>query len=175
MSREHAIYKQGPLQSTPLVNASVSGGAWDEAALSGNTKTGGFVFEATLISRKRLNLTDGTGAKKRYAVLTLDVNKKAFQRQYDEGGNEVEYAVGTTKKVSTGFLQSSWKDEQRDKSGEVTIADMKALWGSTFVDLTKFDNKDPTLVEIWGDETAVQQLDFENGESVRPNRYLLFF
>ena len=93
--------------------------------------------------------------------------KTAFKRSYAADGREQEVSTGAaTRKVSVGYLQSSFKSVAERPSDQLDVAATRQALGTALADLARWQ---PTgdLIELWGEEDAVLPLDLQDGDQVR--------
>jgi len=89
----------------------------------------------------------------------------AFKREYDAEGREVPVHQGKVKKVSTGFLQSSYKDVSVEESGQLTAQQVREVIGATPV-ASLGRKPEGALFEIWGEEDTMDKIEFFANEPV---------
>eukprot|EP01137_Pigoraptor_chileana_P008082 Opistho-2@54444 len=160
MSRDHMLYTQGALQATVL-EASDWPKPWDEGALCSGV---GILFEGYVHGKKRHTITDSTGAKHRYIILHIEY-KTAYKRQYDASGKEIEVGVGSTKKVSTGYLNSSY-DNVKGKDDLISADQVHQLIGKSLAKISKATARG-NMFEFWGTEEALNKIDLSTRDPVK--------
>ena len=98
--------------------------------------------------------------------------RKAWRRAYGSDGVEVEVDANLTKKVSTGFLSSSYKTVTVKPSDQLAPAAAKQALGTALAAVSKPPATSPAatapdVVELWGDEDSLTAMDLQEGEEVR--------
>ena len=98
--------------------------------------------------------------------------RKAYRRAYGPDGVEVEVDANTTKKVSTGFLSSSYKTVAVKPSDQLDPAAAKRALGTALAAVAAPAPSSPAatapdVVEVWGEEDTLNAMDFQEGEEVR--------
>jgi hypothetical protein len=96
--------------------------------------------------------------------------QSAYQRAYGADGREEEVSAGMMRKVSTGYLSSSYKSVAERPSSRMDVATVHAALGATrLAQLSGWQAVAgaPDRVEVWGDEDALLQLDLQDGDQVR--------
>ncbi|XP_076463490.1 arpin-like [Babylonia areolata] len=157
------IYDDQKLQNLPLINRSWSS-SW-------NTKTwtekgDGVLVEGTVQNRHKVCITDSAGTKNRYYILLIKVSR-AHKRQFDSSGQEMEPNFSQTTKVSTGFLNSSYKVEAKGKSDVLSEAALSSLVAvPELASLTK-DLVSGDLLTLWLPEASAENMEIELGTAFR--------
>lgn len=157
------IYDDQKLQNLPLINKSWSS-PWHTK--SWTEKGNGALVEGSVQNRHRVCITDNAGAKKRYFILLIKVSR-AHRRQFDSSGQEMEPNFSQTSKVSTGFLNSSYKVEAKGKSDVLSEAELSTLISvPELASLTK-DMASGDLLMLWLPEESAENLEIELGTAFR--------
>ncbi|KAL8619660.1 hypothetical protein ACOMHN_019715 [Nucella lapillus] len=157
------IYDDQKLQNLPLINKSWPS-PWQTKLWT--EKGDGALVEGSVQNRHRVCITDRAGAKKRYFILLVKVSR-AHRRQFDSKGQEVEPNFSQTSKVSTGFLNSSYKVEAKGKSDVLSEAELSSLVTiPELATLTK-DWASQGLLLLWLPEESAENLEIELGTDFR--------
>ncbi|KAK7105141.1 arpin-like [Littorina saxatilis] len=157
------IYDDQKLQNLPLVNKSWPS-SWGTGRWTG--KGDGALIEGTVQNRHKVCITDSSGAKARYFILLVKATR-AHRRKFDASGKEVEPNFSETTKVSTGFLNSSYKTEAKGKTDALTEAELSSL--VTVPELTSLVKEMTTsdLLLLWLPEASAENLEIECGTAFR--------
>ncbi|KJE95198.1 hypothetical protein CAOG_05676 [Capsaspora owczarzaki ATCC 30864] len=160
MSREHMLYDDRALQSTPSTASNYAG------SLSIGGSGVGVLFEGRFAERTRHTITDASGAKHRFIILHCDY-VSAFRRQYDEKGKEIEANQGKTTKVNTGYLNSSYKLKDSDADA-VSVDQLHRMVAPTVSKLARPGHATSgKTLEFWGEEDVLKKFEFYKGDGVR--------
>lgn len=120
----------------------------------------------------RFSVTDPfSGSQKwRYVVLQIEISK-AFKRKFDAvSGKEIEPNYGKDKKVSTGYLMSSYRTTAAEDSDKInpteaervtSIADLEKLTENKLSDRGKVSQA------FWCEEKNIEQVDLMQGDHIR--------
>ncbi|KAK7507105.1 hypothetical protein BaRGS_00001956, partial [Batillaria attramentaria] len=157
------IYDDQKLANLPLVNKTWTS-VWntDQWTRQGD----GVLVEGTVQARHHLCITDSKSAKKRYYVLQVKATQ-AHRRKFDASGQEIEPNFSQTTKVSTGYLNSSYKVEAKGKTDLLSESEMSALVTLPDLDpITKGMTSAGTVL-LWLPEETAQNLEIENGMGFR--------
>eukprot|EP00049_Salpingoeca_infusionum_P027144 m.30697 g.30697 ORF g.30697 m.30697 type:complete len:238 (+) comp9315_c0_seq2:331-1044(+) len=163
MSRAHMLYDDKKLQPTATVNATWTAGPWLQAQF----ETGpGFLIEVSLESKHRVVITDSSGTKHRYMCIVAAATK-AFRRQYDASGAEVQVIQQQSQKVRTGHLHSSY-EKRHVRSDVIPLSECKSAIQSTFEKLKlPFASDSSSTVEFLVLDQDVSSLDLYKGDPYR--------
>ncbi|WAR18882.1 ARPIN-like protein, partial [Mya arenaria] len=156
------IYDNQPLTNLPLINIDVSG-SWNKNDF---TRGPGVIFEGVVQKRAHFVICDGRKTKTHYYIMYIKLSR-AHRRKFDENGVEVEPNFSETRKVNTGYLNSSYKVESKGETDKLSEETAQKLL--TPADLAPHMDRygAPGLVGVWLDEAQAQGLEFEMGNSVR--------
>jgi len=161
MSREHMIYTQTAIKPTEAKASNVAN--WNPSEWI--TPESGVLLEGKIKGRYRHTLTDSKNQKYRYTIITLEMTS-AYRREFGADGNEIAIMQGKSKKISTGFLQSSYKEIQVEESGKLTAAQVREMIGKTPLASLGQPTSGETF-EIWGEEDTMEKIDFFRDEPIR--------
>jgi len=89
----------------------------------------------------------------------------AFKREYEPSGKEIAVNQGQTKKVSTGYLPSSYKQVTLEESGKLTAAQVLQQIGQTPA-ASLGRKQDENIFEFWGEEDTMEKIEFFLNEGV---------
>ncbi|XP_045165737.1 arpin-like [Mercenaria mercenaria] len=156
------IYDNQPLSNLPLININLSEEWNSKKYESGN----GILFEGCIQNRSHFQISDCRKTKSQYYIFFIKI-LRAHRRKFDSNGTEIEPNFSETKKVSTGFLNSSYKVEAR---GQTDLLDKaQALSAINKPELTKHTDKhgSPDLAALWVPEDQIGGLEYESGDDVR--------
>ncbi|KAL4238960.1 AP-3 complex subunit sigma-2 [Mactra antiquata] len=156
------IYDNQPLRNLPLVNIEI-GDTWKQSKFCCGA---GVLFEGCIQTRSHFMICDKDKHKSQYFILFIKITK-AHQRKYDDSGNEIEPNFSETKKVSTGFLNSSYNVEARGQTDRLDIQQAKDIINKP--ELTCYTSKygTPELAAIWLHHEQLGGLEFESGDNIR--------
>ncbi|KXJ17500.1 Arpin [Exaiptasia diaphana] len=148
MSRSHMLYDNKPLESIPVTPVQWET-PWNAENIFRYDSDGGILVEGTVQSRSRFSIRDKTpvNTKWRYVVLHVTVTR-AIKRKFDASGKEMEPNFGETKKVSTGYLMSSY------------IKELQAL---TEYKESAYKN----CISFWWDEKELEKIELSAGDHIR--------
>lgn len=157
------IYDDQKLQNLPLVNKTWTS-VWNTDKW---TKQGeGVLVEGVVQERHHLCVSDSSSTKTRYYVLQVKPSQ-SHHRKFDASGQEIEPNFSQTTKVSTGYLNSSYKTEAKGKTDQLSDAELSAI--VTIRDLEPL-TKGLTLpgsVLLWLPEASAQSLEIQCGMGFR--------
>ncbi|XP_060553066.1 arpin-like [Ruditapes philippinarum] len=156
------IYDNQPLSNLPLVNINVSEEWNSRKHESGN----GVLFEGCIQKRAHFQICDCKKTKVQYYIFYMKI-ARAHKRKFDNNGTEVEPNFSETKKVNTGYLNSSYKVEARGETDLLDISQTLNIINKP--ELTKHTDKygSPDLAAVWLHEEKIGGLEFECGDQVR--------
>ncbi|KAK3730345.1 hypothetical protein QZH41_014835 [Actinostola sp. cb2023] len=172
MSRAHMLYDNKPLESV-----SVTAVQWEMPwnceqvfRYGSDAHRDGILVEGTVQNMSRFYIRDKTSAaqKWRYVVLHVTITK-ATKRKFDSSGKEIEPNFGETKKVSTGYLMSSYKTCMVGEADKLTPTEVntsisvKELQNLTESKASAFKN----CASFWWDETELEAVELHAGNHVR--------
>ncbi|XP_002741764.1 arpin-like [Saccoglossus kowalevskii] len=156
------FYDDRPLQPVPVINQTWSGRWTQEDWQSGI----GILIEGNIRARSRHIITDSSKTKHRYYVLHMKVHH-AHKRKFDSGGNEIEPNFSEKHKVSTGYLQSSYKVEAKGQSDRLSQPELNSL--VTKPELIKLTEHQcpPGCVSVWIEEKSLEKIELGDGDHIR--------
>lgn len=165
------LYDNKPLESIPVSPVRWEK-RWEPEQVFRLQSTAGIIVEGTLHGRLRFSVTDPfSGSQKwRYVVLHIEMSK-AFKRKFDAtSGKEIEPNYGKDKKVSTGYLMSSYKTSAAQDSDKINTNEAKKI--TTVSELEKLtENKLPergnTSQAFWCKEKDLEKIELLQGDHVR--------
>ncbi|XP_013410766.1 arpin [Lingula anatina] len=156
------IYDNKPLQSLPVQNHNL-GGTWEPRQYQEGQ---GILLEGTIQARSRHVITDVKSEKTRYFVFHISVSR-AHRRQFDRSGKEIEPNFSETKKVNTGFLNSSYKVEAKGDTDRLTIDEVAKIVSKQELDALVTRHRPQNCLSFWVTEQAVEHLELVEGDDVR--------
>ncbi|XP_078000894.1 arpin-like [Glandiceps talaboti] len=156
------LYYNEPLQSIPVINHSYAGQWKPEQYEKGN----GLLLEGNIEARSKHIITDTTRKKYRYYVLHLKV-QRSHRRQFDSSGKEIEPNFSQTKKVQTGYLQSTYKVKAKGETDKLSQEELESVLKKP--ELTKLTEKQtpPGSIPFWIQEENLEKIDLTDGEHIR--------
>nr|XP_017193040.2 arpin isoform X1 [Oryctolagus cuniculus] len=187
------IYHDSALRNKAVRSARLPG-AWEPAAHQGGS---GVLLEGQLLDVSRHCISDARGSKvrlcpqwllrlhslgvslcwalllpggllawERYYVLYVRPSR-IHRRKFDPKGKEIEPNFSDTRKVTTGFLMSSYKVEAKGDSDRLTPEELMALVNKPqLLALTESLAPDGT-VAFWMPESEMEAMELELGAGVR--------
>ncbi|CAE1292421.1 Arpin [Acanthosepion pharaonis] len=161
------LYDNRPLQNLPVKTIN-----WSKVWNPSHYKSGhGFLLEGTLLRRSRFAITDKDKNKFRYIVLHIIISK-AHRRKYDSSGKEIEPNFGETKKVSTGFLNSSYKVAPKGQTDCMSASQVIPLICKEELDVLTILSQpmieqNNSMVSFWMEESNVDKIEIQDGETIR--------
>ncbi|XP_036351484.2 arpin [Ochotona princeps] len=156
------IYHDSALRNKAVQSARLPG-AWDPAAHQGGS---GVLLEGELVDVSRHSILDAHGRKERYYVLYVRPSC-IHRRKFDPKGNEIEPNFSDTRKVTTGFLMSSYKVEAKGDSDRLTPEALMGLVNKPEL-LALTESLAPTgTVAFWMPEAEMEALELEPGTGIR--------
>ncbi|XP_068683205.1 arpin-like [Montipora foliosa] len=171
MSRAHMLYDNKPLESIPVTPVRWEK-HWEPGQVFCLHSSGGIIVEGKLHGRLRFSITHPfSGSQKwRYVVLHVEI-LKAFKRKFDpSSGKEIEPNYGKDKKVSTGYLMSSYKTTAAPNTDKISAADAKRMMKALELDKLT-ENKLPESSSVnhafWCEEKDIEKIELMQGDHVR--------
>uniref|UniRef100_G1U8U5 Arpin n=1 Tax=Oryctolagus cuniculus TaxID=9986 RepID=G1U8U5_RABIT len=156
------IYHDSALRNKAVRSARLPG-AWEPAAHQGGS---GVLLDGQLLDVSRHCISDARGSKERYYVLYVRPSR-IHRRKFDPKGKEIEPNFSDTRKVTTGFLMSSYKVEAKGDSDRLTPEELMALVNKPqLLALTESLAPDGT-VAFWMPESEMEAMELELGAGVR--------
>lgn len=156
------IYHDSALRNKAVQSARLPG-AWNPAAHQGGS---GVLLEGELVDVSRHSILDAHGRKERYYVLYVQPNR-IHRRKFDPKGNEIEPNFSDTRKVTTGFLMSSYKVEAKGDSDRLTPEALMGLVNKPEL-LALTESLAPAgTVAFWIPEAEMEALELELGTGIR--------
>ncbi|XP_044617253.1 arpin [Equus asinus] len=156
------IYRDDALRNKPVRSARLPG-AWAPAA---HQRGNGVLLEGDLVDVSRHSISDAHGRKERYYVLYIRPSC-IHRRKFDPKGNEIEPNFSATRKVNTGFLMSSYKEEAKGDTDRLTPEALKGLVNKPeLLALTESLTPEQT-VAFWMLESEMEAMELELGAGVR--------
>ncbi|XP_053573660.1 arpin [Bombina bombina] len=156
------IYHNSALQNKPVHDERLCM-SWEPAAYQGGN---GVLLEGALEDFSRHAIIDAKGKKERWYILYLKPIK-IHRRKFDSKGIEIEPNFSDTKKVTTGFLMSSFKVEAKGESDRISTEELKGLVNKA--ELTKISDRlaPSSTVAFWLPEAEMEKTELEIGEQLR--------
>lgn len=151
------------LQNLPTINKSWPA-AWEST--SWMKKGDGALIEGSVQNKHRVCITDRTDKKTRFFILSVKVSR-AHRRKFDASGKEVEPNFSQMTKVSTGFLNSSYKVEAKGKTDLLTEEELSSM--ITVPELASL-TKEMTTADtqlLWLPEASAESVEIECGTVFR--------
>lgn len=156
------IYNDVSLKNLPLETRHVK--TWSTTELESNGD--GVLLEGIVRGKSHYMIIDERGTKSRYFVYHVSV-VRTHRRKFDASGTEITPNFSQTKKVSTGYLMSSYK---KIPKGNTDVLDNTTLRNLIHSDLlvgnTKMHNTNGSI-SFWIDESQIEQLEIDIGNEVR--------
>eukprot|EP00732_Lithocolla_globosa_P000262 Lithocolla_globosa_v1_NODE_65_length_7181_cov_9.895453.p3 type:complete len:165 gc:universal NODE_65_length_7181_cov_9.895453:490-984(+) len=97
-------------------------------------------------------------------VLTVEM-VSAFKREFDPSGKEIGINAGKSKKVSTGYLNTSYSEKVAKESGSMSVSDLRQKIGDSFQKL--HGSLSGNMLGFWGEEEVMMRMDFVPGTAIR--------
>eukprot|EP00050_Salpingoeca_kvevrii_P011487 m.15669 g.15669 ORF g.15669 m.15669 type:complete len:230 (-) comp3454_c0_seq2:838-1527(-) len=161
MSRAHMIYDDKVLSHTAAASIQWPEPWRAESFYSGN----GVIVEGKFAGRSRNTVTDSTGAKHRHLVIIVEATQ-AFSRQFNADGSEIAVIQQDSRKVRTGYLNSSYKTEKLadhrislDEAHSAVDGVLQKILGTVPCRGATF--------QFWGDEDALREVELTPGCELR--------
>ena len=140
---------------------------WQEEVVFRLKQDLGTTIEGKVKDKFRVSVSDPTTSGKiiqHYSVLDLEVTR-AYKRQFDDNGQEIEPWKSATKKVNTGYLMSSYKTVDLETSA-ITLKDLLVV-----LNLPEFDGHlpkvDPNVARVFCNESNLANLEVNVGDCIR--------
>ncbi|KAK3609686.1 hypothetical protein CHS0354_017539 [Potamilus streckersoni] len=156
------IYDNKPMRNLPLINIPLQGTWKEESYTSGD----GLIVEGSVEGRSRFAVTDSSIHKVHYCLFHIRMNR-IHRRKFDKTGREIESNFSATQKVSTGYLNSSYRLEAKGETDRLSPDEaMKVIEKA---DLTVHSKKyaPAGCASLWIREEKCDQFQIEDGDSVR--------
>lgn len=156
------IYDNRSLTNLPVETRHVKSSSTKEFEGKGE----GVLLEGFVRHKSRYMMVDERGSKTRYFVFHVEV-RRAHRRKFDANGKETTPNFSQTKKVSTGYLMSSYKAVPKGKTDLLDIDKVREL---VHVDLLNSITKKTDFkntIAFWINESLLEQLDIDLGDEVR--------
>ncbi|XP_031554087.1 arpin-like [Actinia tenebrosa] len=173
MSRAHMLYDNKPLEAIP-VTAIQRESAWNPQQVfkfdSSGAKNGGVLVEGDIQGRSRYSVRDKSSGANKWCYVVIHVAvARATRRKFDSTGKEIEPNFGETKKVSTGYLMSSYKTCPVGESDKLSLSDViKEVTVKELSDLTESKAAGyKNCVSFWWDENELEKMELNVGNHVR--------
>lgn len=156
------IYHNTSLQNKPVHNEKVDR-VWSPSAYESGE---GVLLEGKLLDVSRHAISDDNGQKVRYYVLYIKPSR-IHQRKFDGSGKEIEPNFSDTKKVTTGYLMSSYKTEATGTSDRLSEERLSAMVNKPeLVKMTDSHRPSGTWA-FWYPESEMDKTELETGQEVR--------
>lgn len=156
------IYHNTSLQNKPVHNEKVDR-VWSPSAYESGE---GVLLEGKLLDVSRHAISDDNGQKVRYYVLYIKPSR-IHQRKFDASGKEIEPNFSDTKKVTTGYLMSSYKTEATGTSDRLSEERLSAMVNKPeLVKMTDRHRPSGTWA-FWYPESEMDKTELETGQEVR--------
>ncbi|XP_070576740.1 arpin-like [Ptychodera flava] len=156
------LYDNKPLQSIPVINHSYHGQWQPRDFQSGK----GILLEGTVESRSRHIISDSATKKNRYYVLHIKI-ERSHRRKFDGAGAEIEPNFSETKKVSTGYLQSSYRVDPKGQTDRLSPEEAATvLKKPELIKLTERQSPAGT-VPLWIEEEDIEKIELVDGQHIR--------
>lgn len=161
------LYDNRPLQNLPVKTIN-----WSKIWNPTHYKSGnGVLLEGMLLGRSRFAITDKEKNKFRYIVLHITINR-AHRRKYDSSGNEIEPNFNETKKVSTGFLNSSYKVTPKGQTDSICVSQVIPLVCKEELDALTILSQpmiqgNQTMISFWMEENSIDKVEIQDGDTIR--------
>ncbi|XP_007256299.1 arpin isoform X3 [Astyanax mexicanus] len=156
------IYDNTALQNKPVHNEKLST-VWDPAFYQ---RGAGVILEGTFIDVSRHAITDTNNRKERYYILYVKPSR-IHCRKYDAKGNEIEPNFSETKKVNTGYLMSSYKQEAKGESDRLTEDQLKDIVNKKELITVTEKHCPKQAFAFWILETEMEKVELESGQEIR--------
>ncbi|XP_052275618.1 arpin-like [Dreissena polymorpha] len=156
------IYDDQPLTNLPLINIEYSGKWNANDFMQGN----GVIFEGVVQKRAHFAINDQQHKKEQYYILYVKISR-AHRRKFDASGEEIEPNFSETKKVNTGYLNSSYKVQSKGETDRLGTDEARKLISPA--NLTQFSDRHggSDLAALWLTETQATGTEFELGDTLR--------
>ncbi|XP_014790237.1 arpin [Octopus bimaculoides] len=156
----------------PLQNLAVKTYSWGKLWNPTPYKSGcGVIVEGTIQGRSRLAITDVDKNKFRYVVLHIAC-QRAHKRKFDATNKEIEPNFSETKKVSTGFLNSSYKVAAVGESDALKLEDLVSLIckeelnALTIISQPEVERQEE-LISFWIEENHTMKMELVESDHIR--------
>ncbi|XP_069840488.1 arpin [Dendropsophus ebraccatus] len=156
------IYHDNALQIKPVHDERLPGD-WEPAVYQSGP---GVLLEGALVDYSRHTVTDVKGKKERWYILYMRPNK-IHCRKFDSKGNEIEPNFSDTKKVNTGYLQSSYKVEAKGETDRLQPEELKRLVNKEELMKISLKLTPKDCVAFWLPEAEMEKTELEFGEQLR--------
>eukprot|EP00052_Salpingoeca_macrocollata_P019229 m.159317 g.159317 ORF g.159317 m.159317 type:complete len:228 (+) comp20901_c0_seq1:2019-2702(+) len=160
MSRAHMLY--GPEEDLKIIPQISLPSLPSLEPLKSKGK--GLVVEGEIVGRTRVTVESGK-PKARYMLLKVAVIQ-AFRRQYAADGQELEVVTKEMRKLRTGYLNSSYKDEEV-RSDKVEVGTLHKLLDPVLQTLQPAYTVTPGAFDFWILEDALSGMDLVKGDQIR--------
>ncbi|KAL5008125.1 hypothetical protein ScPMuIL_013706 [Solemya velum] len=156
------IYDDQPLRNLPTISIDWSTNWNQDTPKKGN----GAILEGRIRGRSKFAINTHSESKKFYYILHVEVDR-AHRRKFDAGGNEIEPNFSETKKVSTGYLQSSYKVEPKGKTDKLSQEELTDIVLNSKLQ-TCTNKYTPTgCLSLWLREDMDHKLELSVGDTIR--------
>lgn len=156
------IYSNLSLTNLPVETRHVK--SWSTKEYEGSGR--GVLLEGIVRGKSRYMIIDEHGTKFRYFIFHVSVNR-THRRKFDASGTEITPNFSQTKKVSTGYLMSSYKNVSKGNTDMLDNTTLKNLIHSdTLIDITKKHNTND-YISFWIIESQVEKLEVDIGDEIR--------
>lgn len=156
------IYDNQPLSNLQLINIEIND-VWNTQKY---TSGDGILLEGCVQKRSHFQISDSSKKKNQFYIFFIKVSR-AHKRKFDSSGGEIEPNFSETKKVSTGYLNSSYKIEAKGQTDRLSNEQVFATINKP--ELTRHTDKhgSPDLVAFWLGLDQIQGLEFQCGDEIR--------
>lgn len=128
--------------------------------------TGGVFMEGIFQLQEKHYVEDAERKQHRYRALHVEFSH-GQRRRYDHFGTEIESNLVSTKKMNTGYLNSSYKQTESGGEDVLTYKDAAELLRTgTDIDTWSTPKHSHCLV-LWSSEDAIKDVEIEFGQRVR--------
>lgn len=157
------IYDDQKLKNLPLITK-----LWSSVWTPGTwTRDGtGVLLEGIIQSRHRVCISDKSQEKTRYLLLKVKPIR-AHRRKFDASGIEIEPNFSETTKVSTGYLNSSYKVAAKGTTDFLSNQELFSLITKPDLDAVTKEFSGPDSVLLWLPEAFTENLEIECETSFR--------
>ncbi|KAM9481243.1 arpin [Clarias gariepinus] len=156
------IYDNAALRNKPVHNEKVSC-SWEPSVYQSGA---GVILEGTFVDVSRHAVTDINNKKVRYNALYVKPSRIHY-RKYDSKGNEIEPNFSETRKVNTGYLMSSYKQDAKGESDRLTEEQLKGIVNKKeLLSITQKHCPNQAFA-FWILEAELEKTELEIGQDIR--------
>lgn len=119
------LYDNSPMSALPVKITDLKG-EWDPDKVFNKRQGIGYIIQATVLGKSKHQINDISQSKFQYICIHISI-EKAMRRKFDSKGDEIEPDFGSTKKVNTGYLMSSYKSVSKEGEDVIAPSKMKSL------------------------------------------------